>query len=351
MSQNGFAMFRTIGCLVAFASCVLASGSSAQLAVVEAQSRDGQHLKMIGPQSIVVSEVKDGKSQTVEIRIVDGKATVIRDGKELSDVQIIEKDDGVVITDQDGKQLHELKLHLKGDGRGFYFGDGHFRSFHLNDQDAAGHWKGFINAAAPTVMLGVNMSAPGPALEKHLKLEPNTTTLLSGVYEGLPAHDAGLDVYDVIVKVDGHSPADNESIRKVLSERKPGDTIAFTVIQEGEHKEVTVTLKAFDASAMAKAELLGNASNNPLQGWIGADGNPDILQWQGEFPRVFFAPERYKAEIGKFTPQFEKLRDYAVAAAPKVQADIEQQLQRLDERMAELEKLMQQLVERRESNR
>lgn len=352
MSPKNNVMFRMISCLTVISACAVTSGSEAQLTVVEAQNRDGQHVNVIGPQTIVMSEVRDGKSQTLEIRIVDGKATVIRDGQELTDVQVIEDEDKVVIIDGNGNELHEFKMLGKGDGSGmYYFGNASVGGFDVTDHESLKRWMGNIGGAAPSVMLGVNMSVPGPALEKHLRLKPGATTMLSGVYEGLPAHQAGLGQFDIIVKVDGQSPADNDSIRKILSERKAGDTIALTVIQEGNQKDVTVTLQAYDAKSMAKAKLLGNGSENPFQFWIGEEGVPHAYRWGSEMPRVFFAPEKYNAEIEKLKPQVEKWREYGVTVAPKVQRDIEQQLQQLDERMADLETLLQKLIERRESNR
>lgn len=100
--------------------------------------------------------------------------------------------------------------------------------------------------ATPPVMLGVRMRAIDPVLATHLGLDPRAASVLEDVAEELNGHAGGLRDHDVIVAVDGKTPADPGSVRKVLRSKKPGETIDFTVVRSGGKTDVKVTLEAFD---------------------------------------------------------------------------------------------------------
>lgn len=100
--------------------------------------------------------------------------------------------------------------------------------------------------ATPPVMLGVRMRAIDPVLATHLGLDPRAASVLEDVAEELNGHAGGLRDHDVIVAVDGKTPADPGSVRKALRSKKPGETIDFTVVRPGGKTDVKVTLEAFD---------------------------------------------------------------------------------------------------------
>jgi hypothetical protein len=105
--------------------------------------------------------------------------------------------------------------------------------------------------ATPPVMLGVRMRAIDPVLATHLGVDPRGASVLEDVAEELNGHAGGLRDHDVIVAVDGKTPADPGSVRRVLRSKKAGDTIDFTVVRPsgkipGGKIDLKVTLEAFD---------------------------------------------------------------------------------------------------------
>jgi len=100
--------------------------------------------------------------------------------------------------------------------------------------------------ATPPVMLGVRMRAIDPVLATHLGVDPRAASVLEDVAEELNGHAGGLRDHDVIVAVDGKTPADPGSVRRVLRSKKAGDTIDFTVVRPGGKIDLKVTLEAFD---------------------------------------------------------------------------------------------------------
>ena len=81
--------------------------------------------------------------------------------------------------------------------------------------------------------------------------------MVTGIYEGLPAHAAGIGEFDIIVEIDGDGPATAEDIRAALEEKDAGDAIEFTVIQEGARRRVEVNLEAWDMDAFESANMIG----------------------------------------------------------------------------------------------
>lgn len=104
----------------------------------------------------------------------------------------------------------------------------------------------------PPVMIGIRMSQPSRALLRHLGIENGKAILIAGVGEGLPAEQAGIKPYDLLVTIDGKPVTSELTVREVLNERKakPGDTVTFGVVQGGQRRDVNVTLAAFDEDKM-----------------------------------------------------------------------------------------------------
>lgn len=103
---------------------------------------------------------------------------------------------------------------------------------------------------SPRVMMGLTMDQPTDAVAHQIGVDPDQATLITNVTKGLPAEKAGLQEFDVIVKVDGKTPADEATIRKALREKNPGDTISFEIVRKGERKDITVTLDAYDPAKL-----------------------------------------------------------------------------------------------------
>jgi S1-C subfamily serine protease len=65
---------------------------------------------------------------------------------------------------------------------------------------------------------------------------------VADVEPGTPAEQAGLQPNDIITAVNDISLAQENSLRYVLTQFQPGDTVELTVLRAGEEIKVTVTL-------------------------------------------------------------------------------------------------------------
>jgi hypothetical protein len=204
------------------------------------------------------------KSRTVSIRNIDGKITVKVNGKQIPADRIKYKDRRVIIFDKDGKEMALGSIWIGDDDEHrimpwvmrFHDADGmeviadSMRLFFGGDTDFLGE-----HGEHPKAMLGVQLASPGEALEIHLRLDPDSATMISRVYEGLAADDAGLEKYDIIVAINGDTPADHERIREVLSDQEPGDEVTLTIIHEGKKRKVNVQLQAYSAKQLHGLQL------------------------------------------------------------------------------------------------
>ncbi len=206
------------------------------------------------------------KSHTVAIRNIDGKITVKVNGEEIPADRIKHEDGRVIILDEDGKEMALGNIWIGDDDEHgfvpwvmrFHGADGNeviadsmrllFKPGFNFDFDGS-------SFEHPKVMLGIQLAPPGEALEIHLRLDPDSATMISQVYEGLAADEAGLEKYDIIIAINGDDEAGSENVRKVLSEKEPGEGITLTIIHKGKKRKVHVELQAYDAAKLGGLHL------------------------------------------------------------------------------------------------
>jgi hypothetical protein len=210
-----------------------------------------------------LADVDDAEARTVEVMIEDGEMTVVVNGEKIPVDRIKRKDGRVIILDENGAEMENVFVFAGGEelpvviggGEGIGVGDS---GFWLDLRGKSNDFSLLHPAGEePKVMIGVAMSEPGGAPVKHLRLEPGTTTLITGVYEGLPAQVAGMEEHDIITEINGRTPANPKAIKDAIDEMEAGDTVRLTVIRAGERTRATVTLAEYDAEVMHAATLLG----------------------------------------------------------------------------------------------
>lgn len=294
-------------CLVA--ACVASAPLMASTAANDGQEKE-RHMARI----VVVDD--GSEHRTVLLRVEDGEVTAMVDGQEVS----IDK-------------LHEVLGDL---GVAWGVGDAEIDFMWPMMRDQLFH----ARAEEPNVFMGIHMTEPGPALERHLRLEPGTTTMISALYEGLAAHEAGLEEFDIIVEIDGKTPANHEAIRKALQVMEPGDVVELTVIREGRRRHVRVRLDAYDREKVAAAKLLGRSAGLPGLGWWRPGGDIDVR-------RLLIDPQEHR--IFRLLPELHQFQDlekrFQERLRPHVQHEVDDRLDRLADRLEDLQELLDELLE------
>ncbi|MCH8152824.1 MAG: PDZ domain-containing protein [Planctomycetes bacterium] len=276
--------------------------------------------------------------QTIEVRIEDGDISVKVDGEEIPADRIIRGDDErIIILDEDGNEIEVI-------GGGFGEGDRgrrfRFRFGPRGDAPRGGRGAQLaFDGPHPKVMLGIHLAEPGKALQRHLGLEPGSTTMISGLYEGLPAHDAGLDQFDIITAIDGQTPAGPQSIHEALADKEPGETVTLSVIHEGRVGEIVVTLEAFDADAMHSADLIGGGPAIHIERNFAVPA-PDF-DWRG----FVIDPDASRLFRRLEQPTRQRLEDLHHLLLERAPRHIDERLEQLNDRIDDLMEMLDKLVE------
>lgn len=99
--------------------------------------------------------------------------------------------------------------------------------------------------------LGVQINDVSPADIEVFGLPSAAGAVVRGVQDG-PARDAGIELGDVIVSVDGQPIRDSGELMERVALRQPGERVTLDVVRYGEHRSLNVTLGAFENAVEVK---------------------------------------------------------------------------------------------------
>ena len=125
--------------------------------------------------------------------------------------------------------INSVKLSTTGvEGMGFVIAISEAKPI-INDLMASGYVTG-----RPLVGIGITETRYG--------------LFISSIREGSGAEEAGLKVNDMILEVDGQKVASTSEVNEIRDKKKPGDTMTFKVLRDGETVEINVKLTEDAAS-------------------------------------------------------------------------------------------------------
>lgn len=300
---------------------------------------------------------------TISITTENGKVTSVeRNGKKVPLDQVKRDGGHIKIQDDHGKTVFEFDMDDSAAGASAQAGP-HWQAQTWTGAGGPGAMNMVVQAEPPKAMIGVQLGDPDAMLLGHFGLEAGDATLVTGVYDDLPAGEAGIKPYDIIVGVDGHKPAGQAELREALRGMDAGDKVTLTIIHKGERKDVKVKLVKYDQEALEKSKLDAVDMNaySVVQGSPGnvfvAPGIGAMRNFQGMDPdkaREFADQWRKQAEdfAQKFKddPNFKGALqlhlDHAPDAQPAPAAGTNDRWERLEERLDRLEKMIERMAER-----
>jgi serine protease Do len=95
---------------------------------------------------------------------------------------------------------------------------------------------------APAPYLGVSTETVTVDVQLREGLSVDRGVFVGGLAPGGPAEEAGIQVGDVIVAVDGEPVTDNQDLQRLLLEHRPGEEATISVVRGSDTIDVTATL-------------------------------------------------------------------------------------------------------------
>jgi serine protease Do len=112
-------------------------------------------------------------------------------------------------------------------------------------------------------VIGIQMQGLDDALEEAFGVD--TGVIIVYVDKDAPAGKVGLEVGDVIVKIDEHEIKDSEDLRNVTVQKNVGEKINITYVRDGEKKLVSLTLEKLEPIGYTSSERRNIWPRTPWQ--------------------------------------------------------------------------------------
>jgi hypothetical protein len=128
------------------------------------------------------------------------------------------------------------------------------------DPNAAADSGGAGGAGAEIVLekaayLGVATSPAAPVLQKHLKLPEGVGLVVDFVEPGSPAAAAGLQPYDVLVRLERQILVNPQQLAVLVRTFEPGANVTFHAVREGEPVEVALQLVEREVKPITRVQF------------------------------------------------------------------------------------------------
>jgi hypothetical protein len=140
--------------------------------------------------------------------------------------------------------------------------------------------------------LGVHTSRLDQGLSHQLGLPPGAHLRIDRVAQGSPAENAGLKLYDILLKLDDQLLINPDQLKTLVQMRNPGERISLSVLRKS--KPITVSVELLEIP-----EELRDRQNRD---WMD-DRNP--FEFDGHFPQ-----DRFRDFFRRHSFDFPNIRDF-----------------------------------------
>lgn len=191
-----------------------------------------------------------GFTSTVTAGIVSAKArnisTITRTGNNGSIESYIQTD-AAVNPGNSGGALVNLNGQLVGINTAIYSQTGNYagNSFAIPTSIVSKIVDDIVTyGTVQRALLGVTFTELTPKIAKENNITaPPAGIFVNEVIEGSAAAEGGIVPKDVIVAINGNSATTTGQLQEEMAKHRPGDTVAVTLVRDGEFKVLDVTLK------------------------------------------------------------------------------------------------------------
>ena len=121
-----------------------------------------------------------------------------------------------------------------------------------------------------------------PELRQHFGAPKDAGVFVGSVEKDGPAAKAGVQVGDIVTKVDGDTIASTRELVRAIRHRKPGETVEVALLRNGAGKTVKVTVAESKDREVRVGEMRLPGNWNWDWDWNGDDGSRN---WSWKMPR------------------------------------------------------------------
>ncbi|HEV8241246.1 MAG TPA: PDZ domain-containing protein [Thermoanaerobaculia bacterium] len=184
--------------------------------------------------------------------------------------------------------------------------------------------------------LGVDLLELTPELRRHFNAGDDAGVLVAHVETDSPAANAGVEVGDVLVAIDGKPVQSSWSLRELIAPKKADDKVSLEVVRDGSRRTLQATLVEREGRVLELGKLMQGHLLRDEDG----DGTvvviPNAKEW-----------EKFGEEMGRWGEQFgAEMAD--AFADPQVRhriewevedrASMQKKVEALERRLRDLEK-------------
>jgi PDZ domain-containing protein len=186
-----------------------------------------------------------------------------------------------------------------------------------------------IEGAGPMVRrgyLGVGLTELTPELRAHFGAPENAGVMVSSVESGSPADKAGLQVGDILARVDGKDVQSSWDVRSGVRTLEEGQQVPLEVWRDRKVQTLSATIALRERPELDMGPLFMKRGEG--------EGGPTMLHWSGELEGL---PEHIELPLVKGLGEGEAIHWVQRPRSPR-ERELEKKLQDLENRIAELEK-------------
>ena len=160
--------------------------------------------------------------------------------------------------------------------------------------------------------LGVMATEVGDALVGHLNLDKKKSFIIQRVLKDTPASIAGLEKYDIILKINSEEVDSTKPLAFALKAYKPEDELSLEIIRSGKVMDLDVTLGE-SAPRLSLADMksrikliMPNQNGNPEIKIQILENMNDIKEFHKKFKESFNKNQEINKEFQKVLEQIAK---------------------------------------------
>lgn len=164
--------------------------------------------------------------------------------------------------------------------------------------------------------LGVHVSPATPAMAAQLKLEEGMGVVVDYVDESGPAGKAGIQRYDILLRLDDQILIGTEQIGVLVRSKSPGDRIKLTYLRQGERGTTEVPLGEKEMPQRRVFRFIGRDISQPVD----ARGETPKAVWRMETQAGGKRLEQVIKEVERSSahPDFDRLPTIHAMPAERV---------------------------------